>query len=363
MRRAAGQHHPGRQAAAPVPRPLELALHQLEDLVHPLVDDVRQQLPRCLPRPLARRGRQVDHLRRVHQRLVRDAVPLLESFRVRLRHAQPLHHVARHVRPGELDGREVADLPFVEDRHTRRAATHLHQRDAQLPLVVGQHGVRRRQRLEHQVGGAVARPLHAPAQVLRGGRLYRDQVHLDLESRPRHPHGIRDAALLVDHILLRDVVQQLVVPAQRHGARHLVHPRHVLRRDLVPRHRHDARRGTRRDVLAGDAARHRAHLDARHPLGIAQRGDDGPARLVDIAHHAPAHARVLREPHPQHLGERHARQVPHDLGDHGARLGAAEIEPGHDLAVSAHAPPSPAPSAVALRRTITWPAKRASSST
>src|SRR5213080_3856891 len=110
------------------------------------------------------------------------------------------------------------------------------------------------------------------------------------------------------------------------------------------------------DVLAGDAAGHRAHLHARQPLGIAHRGDDRTARLVDIAHHAPAHARVLREPHPQHLGERHAREVPHDLGDHGARLGAAEIEPGHDLPISGHAPPSPAPSAVALRRTITWPA-------
>src|SRR6266702_3506612 len=71
----------------------------------------------------------------------------------------------------------------------------------------------------------------------------------------------------------------------------------------------------------------------------SQRGDDGPARLVDVAHHAPAHAGVLREPHPQHLGERQARQVPHHLRDHGARLGAAEIEPGHDLAIPAHAPP------------------------
>src|SRR5436305_2358499 len=77
MRRPTRQHHAGRQPAAAVPRPLELALHQLEDLVHPLVNDVRQQLARCLPGALARRGRQVDHLRRVHQRLVRDAVPLL----------------------------------------------------------------------------------------------------------------------------------------------------------------------------------------------------------------------------------------------------------------------------------------------
>src|SRR5689334_628523 len=103
MRRSPRQHHPGRQVAPPVPRPLELPLHQLEDLVHPLVDDVRQQLARCLPRALARRGRQVDHLRRVHQRLVGDAVPLLEPLRVRLCHPQPLHHVARHVCAGELD--------------------------------------------------------------------------------------------------------------------------------------------------------------------------------------------------------------------------------------------------------------------
>src|SRR5213596_1534549 len=121
MRRPARQHHPRRQPPAPIPSALELALHQLEDLVHPLVDDVRQQLARRLPRPLARRGRQVDHLRRVHQRLVRDAVPLLQPLRVRLRHAQTLHQVVGHVRAGELDRREMADLPFVKDRHARRS--------------------------------------------------------------------------------------------------------------------------------------------------------------------------------------------------------------------------------------------------
>src|SRR6266568_4626941 len=87
VRRPARQHYPGRQPSAPVPRPLELALRQLENLVHPLVDDVGQQLARRLPRPLARRGRQIDHLRRVHQRLVRHAMSLLQAFRDRLRHA------------------------------------------------------------------------------------------------------------------------------------------------------------------------------------------------------------------------------------------------------------------------------------
>src|SRR5207245_62164 len=84
VRRPARQHHSGREPPTPVAGALELALHQLEDLVHPLVNDVRQQLARRLARPLARRGRQADHLRGVHQRLVRDAVSLLQPLGVRL---------------------------------------------------------------------------------------------------------------------------------------------------------------------------------------------------------------------------------------------------------------------------------------
>src|SRR5690242_3532210 len=359
MRSAARQHHTRRQPAAPVPGALELALHQLEDLVHPLVNDVRQQLARRLARPLARRGRQIDHLRRVHQRLVRYAVPLLQPLRVRLRHAQPLHHVARHVGAGELDRREVANLPLVEDRHAGRAAAHLHQRDAQLLLIVRQHRVRRGERLEHEIGGPVVRPLHAAAHVLRGGRLRRHQIHVHLEPRARHPDGIRDPLLLVHLVSLRDIVQQLVIPAERHRARHLVYPRHVLRGDLVPRYSHDAGRRARRDVLARDAAGHSAHLHARHPLRVAHRGDDRSRRLVDVAHHPAPHARVLGEPHTQHLRERQPGQIAHHLGDHRARLGAAEVEPGHELAIAAHAPRP----TVARCRTTTWPAKRASSST
>src|SRR5213075_1508545 len=275
VRRPTRQHHAGRQPPAAVPRPLELALHQLEDLIHPLVDDVRQQLARRLPRPLARGGRQVDHLRRVHQRLIRDPIFLLQPLRVGLCHAQPRHQIARDVGTRELERGQVPDLSLVEDRDARGSAADLHQRDAQLLLVFGQHRVRRGQRLEHQLGGTIARPLHTAAQVLRGGGLYRDQVHLHLEPRARHPHGVRNAALLVDHVLLRDVVQQLVVPSQRNGPRHFVHARHVVGRDLVGRHRHHPGRGARRHVLARDTARHRLDLHTRHPLGVAHRGHDG----------------------------------------------------------------------------------------
>src|SRR6266851_153086 len=252
MRRPAREHDPRGQPPAAIPRALEFALHQLEDLVDALVDDVRQQFARRLPRPLARRGRQRDHLRRVHEGLVGDAVPLLQPLRVGLRHAESLHQIARDVGAGEFERREVADLPFVKDGDAGRGPAHFDQRDAQLPFVVPQHRIRGGERLEHQVGRPVARALDAPAQVLRGRGLHRHEVHLHLEPRARHAHRVGDAVLLVDHILLRDVVQQLVVAAERHGAGHLVHPRDVLRGHFVRRHRHDASRGAGRHVLAGD---------------------------------------------------------------------------------------------------------------
>src|SRR5207247_1126423 len=110
------------------------------------------------------------------------------------------------------------------------------------------------------------------------------------------------------------------------------------------------RRSARRDVLSRDAAGHHVDLDARHALGVAHRRNDRSARLVDVAHHTAPHARVLREPHAQHFGERQPRQLAHHLRDHGARLGATRIEPGPDLTIPAHAP-SPPPPPVARRRT------------
>src|SRR3989449_281083 len=214
----------------------------LQHLAPPLVDDMGQQPPRRPPRTLARGGRQVDHPRRVHQRLIRHAMTLLQPLRVRLGPPQPRHHVAGDMRPRILERREVPDLSFVEDRDASRPAPHLHQGDAQLFLVVRQHRIGRGERLEHQLRGPVARPLHAAAQVLRGRGLHRHEVHLHLEPRARHPHGVRDAALLVDDVLLRDIVQQLVIASERHRARYFVHPRHVLGRDLVARHRHHPRR-------------------------------------------------------------------------------------------------------------------------
>ena len=113
-----------------------------------------------------------------------------------------------------LERREVADLAFVKNRDARRASAHFDQRDPQLFLVVGQDRVRRGQWLEHEIGDAIAGALHALAEILRGGGLHRHEIHLDLEPRACHTDRIRDAALLIDDVFLRDVVQQLMIAAE-----------------------------------------------------------------------------------------------------------------------------------------------------
>ncbi len=360
MRRATGEHDAGRQPARAVPGALELATDELEDLIHPLVDDMRDELARGRARALPGRRRQAHHLARVDERRVCRTMPLFQALGIGLCHAEALHEVARDVRAGVLERREVADLAFVKDRDPGRAAAHFHKGDAELFLVIGQHRVRRRQRLEHEVGDAVAGALHALAKVLRGGRLHGDEVHLHFEARPRHADRIGDAPLLVDDVFLRDVVQQLVITPERHGARDLVHPGHVLRADFFRAHGDHTGRAARGHMFARDAARHVRHARTRHPLRILQRGGDGAGRLVDIAHHAAAHAGVLRETDAENLGERRARQIAGQLRDHGARLGAPKVESGDEATLGHQTLPPPA--RVLRRRTTTCPAKRASSS-
>ena len=108
----------------------------------------------------------------------------------------------------------MADLAFVKNRDARRASAHLNQRDTQFFLVVGQDRVRGGQRLEHEIGDAIAGALHALAEILRGGGLHRHEIHLDLEPRACHAHRIRDATLLIDDVFLGDVVQQLMIAAE-----------------------------------------------------------------------------------------------------------------------------------------------------
>ena len=86
---------------------------------------------------------------------------------------------------------------------------------------------------EHDVGDREAAALGAADDVLHAARRRGDEVHLHAEAHARHPDGVADAVLAVDHVLARQDVEDLAVGVDRDGARALEHALDVAARDLA----------------------------------------------------------------------------------------------------------------------------------
>src|SRR6185503_18317244 len=89
-RGAAGDHHTAvetlRKSGA-----LDFREYQIEYLVHPLMDDVRENFARQLAIALGDCAWQLNYVAGIHERLVRAPVSLLQSLGVRLGDAESLH--------------------------------------------------------------------------------------------------------------------------------------------------------------------------------------------------------------------------------------------------------------------------------
>ncbi len=246
--------------------------------------------------------------------------------------------------PAHSSDRGVPDLSVVKDRHVGGSAPQLDDGAAELDLVGREDRQRRRQRLQDELLDVISRALDALLQVLQDAGEHRDEVDLGLQPRPRHADRLVDPALLVDQIVLRNGVQQLVVPPEADVARHVVDPRHIAGPDLVARDADHAVRAAPRHVLARDAAVGRPHFDARHTLGALHRFVDGPGGFFDVTDHAAPDPAGLLRGHAQDPSA-HVARIARDLRDGGDDLGRAEVERRHQpLRLRAHA---------RARRTIT----------
>src|SRR5258706_4391312 len=327
---ATADHHAPIQSLRKT-RSLDLAQHEIEDFVHALVDDVREDFARNVPIALRDCAGQLYHLRRIDERLVRAPVFLLQSLGVGLRYPDALHDIAGEVDATISDGAQVTNLSFVEDRNVGRAGAHLHERDTELLLVLGEHTERTGERLEHQLPNVVAGSLDGFAQIHRRRRADRHEIHLRLESCADHANRIPDALIFVDGVFLRNRVQQL--PVLRNGlrARHIVRPIDVGFRDLVTIHSDDSLADHRAHVLAGDAGIDRIDLGARHPFRVFDRFLDRARGLLDVGDDAAAKARRARLPDAEDLQRWRALAVTADcLGDQGGRLGGTNVQASDD---------------------------------
>ena len=131
------------------------------------MNDVREELARNPPVSLCHCARELNHVRRIDERLVRATVPLLETLGVGLGDAETVHDVVRDVVAAEGNRAEMANLALVKDGEIGGAGAHLDERDTELLLVLGEDGERARQRLEHELPHPIARALHRLAQIQR----------------------------------------------------------------------------------------------------------------------------------------------------------------------------------------------------
>ena len=116
-----------------------------------------------------------------------------------------------------------------EHRDVGRAAADVDEAHAEFLFVVGEHRVAGRQLLEHDVVDLEPAALHALDDVLRSALGARHDVHFRFETHAGHADGFADALLAVDHVLLRQDVQDLLVRWDCHGARRIDHAIDVLR--------------------------------------------------------------------------------------------------------------------------------------
>src|SRR5581483_2840933 len=320
--RAAREHHAGRQHAL-VARVVQLAQHHVQDLFDARLDDVAQLGAHILL------GSTLGG--NAHRLVCQDAF----GAGTAVLDLQLLGHLEGGAKTdGDVVGdvtsthrhyRGVPGLPVEEQRDVRRAGADVHQHDAGLALRVGQHGLGRRQRLQHQLQRLHAGALHALDQVLDRPSGADHDVRLDLQPGAAHANWVLDPLLVVNDKSPGDHVQHVSSGWPGHRPRCIERAFDVIVADVVPvvGQADDALAVLRGDVRVGDADVGLLDMKPGDLLTLVNRAGDAFHRLVDVDDHALLEA----------LGRRDADAEDSEvaavtkLTDHRADLGGPDVDP------------------------------------
>src|SRR3954466_15533349 len=189
---ASCQHGAGGEQVL-LPGLLDLALHQLEQLLHPRFDDLAEDAPVEHPRRAPAYAGHLDGVVLVQAGALRAAELHLELLRLLHGRAQPHRDVVGEVVAAQRDDAGVLDGAAGENGQIGGAAPDVHQRHAQLLLFVGQHRLGGGERFEHDVRHREAGLAAALDDVLRAGDGGGDDVHLRLQPHAAHAQRLADA--------------------------------------------------------------------------------------------------------------------------------------------------------------------------
>ena len=110
-------------------------------------------------------------------------------------------------------------------------------------------------------------------------------MNLGFQAHAGHAHRLLDPLLVVDDILLRKYVQDLLVRRYRHGLRRVDHPLQVVAVDLLVLDRDDTVGIEAANMAAGDTHVDRVNLAARHQFRLFHGPLDRLHGRFDIDHH------------------------------------------------------------------------------
>ena len=228
----------------------------------------------------------------------------------------------------------VLDGIVGENGDVRGAAADVHQRDAQLALFFRQHGLGRCQGFQRDVRDFQFAAVAGAHDVLGRGHGPGHDVHLDLQTHSRHAQRIGDAALVVHDIFLRQDVDDFTVRRDGHGTGRIERAFHIALAHFAALDGDDAMAVDPGDMPAGDPHIDRIDLTAGHELGVLDGAPDGLHGLLNIHHHALAHAVRGTGADPNDIHQAVFRHFPYDR----THFGSADIQAYNEIRHSYSSP-------------------------
>src|SRR6185369_13940792 len=336
---AAGEHDARRQHFLEAGA-AQFVLDQFVKLLDPRLDDVGQRPARELAARPVVDARHIEVLGDIGELRQGAAILALDVLGLAGRRAQRHGDVVGDLVAGDRNHRGVADGALSPHRDVGRAAADVDQADAEILLVLGEYGVARGQRLQHEVIDLEAAAAHALDDVLGRRDGAGDDMGLDLEAHAAHADRLADAVLAVDDEFLGQDVQDFLIGRNRHRLGGFDNALDVAGRHFLVLDGDHAVRVEALDVTAGDPGIHVAHLAVGHQLDFLDDTADRMHGVLDIDHDALLQAaRVLRT-HADHV--QMAFLV--DLGDQRDDFRRPDVQPDYQiLIVPAHMPTFPSP--------------------
>ena len=168
----------------------------------------------------------------------------------------------------------------------RGATTDIHHADTQLFLILGENGVAGCQLLQDDVIHFKPAALHAFLYVLGGIDRAGHQMNLCFQAHTGHAHGFLDAFLAVDHELLGQNMENLLVCRNRNRLGGVNDPVDVGLGDLTVTDCNNAVGIQALDVAAGNTRIHRVNAAPGHQFRLFHRALNCLDGGFNIHHHS-----------------------------------------------------------------------------